>query len=358
MRISIIVPAYDDAEALELCLDHIDRSEFRPAECIVVCDASLPATVATAHASGVKDLSVTGRRGPAFSRNRGATAATGDVLLFIDSDVCVHPDAIGRIAARLAADETVDAVFGGYDESPLDTGFVSQYKNLFHHWVHRNGAAEAATFWSGCGAIRTVVFRAAGGFDERYGRPSIEDIELGARLRAAGRRIILDPAIQAKHLKRWTFTGLLRTDFAQRAIPWTRLILRSGKLPNQLNLEVSQRVSVGLVGLSSVAAAAGLLDVRAILPAAVALVLVVFLNLPFYAFMRAKRGWAFAAAVIPLHLLYFFYSGAGFVAGAALALCSPQESLSAAALRANLEAGRHSESPGAAKALAAKQSGD
>lgn len=358
MKISIIVPAYDDEEALRLCLDHIKRSEIRAAECIVVCDAGMPATIAVAQTSGSKVICISGRRGPAFARNRGAAAATGDVLLFIDSDVCVHPDAIGKIAARLAGDHTADAVFGGYDESPRDTGFISQYKNLFHHYVHRSGAAEAATFWSGCGAIRTAVFRAVGGFDERYHRPSIEDIELGARLKAAGRRVILDPSIQSKHLKRWTLAGLLHTDFALRAIPWTRLILRSGRLPNQLNLEVSQRVSVGLVGLSCAALAAGLLDSRAILVAVAALSTTVFLNRRFYGFMKAKRGSAFALSVVPLHLLYFFYSGAGFLAGAALAFCSPKERSSAANLRAKLDAARHSESPGSDKALAAKQSGD
>ena len=65
--------------------------------------------------------------------------------------------------------------------------FLSQYKNLVHHFYHHRGKREASTFWSGCGAVRKQAFLDAGGFDvERYTRPSIEDIELGYRLIKAG----------------------------------------------------------------------------------------------------------------------------------------------------------------------------
>ncbi len=51
------------------------------------------------------------------------------------------------------------AVFGSYDDEPAAPNFLSQYKNLFHHFVHQQGSAEASTFWSGCGAILWPTFR-------------------------------------------------------------------------------------------------------------------------------------------------------------------------------------------------------
>ncbi len=106
---------------------------------------------------------------------------------------------------------------------------------------------EAATFWSGCGAIRRTVFQAAGGFDAvRYPRPCIEDIELGYRLRAAGHRILLNKHIQVKHLKRWTLRGMVKTDVFDRGVPWTQLILERRRLPNDLNLQFTQRLSAML----------------------------------------------------------------------------------------------------------------
>jgi hypothetical protein len=118
-----------------------------------------------------------------------------------------------------------------------------------HCYVHQKGKSAACTFWSGCGAIRRDVFLKHAGFDESYGRPAIEDIELGYRLRTAGSKVILDKDILVTHLKRWTFWGLLKTDILDRGIPWTELILRDRHMPNDLNLELSQRVSVALAFL-------------------------------------------------------------------------------------------------------------
>ena len=65
----------------------------------------------------------------------------------------------------------------------------------------------------------------------------------------AGRNMILDKDLQVTHLKHWTFWSLLKTDVLDRGIPWTELILRDRFMPNDLNLELSQRVSVALAFL-------------------------------------------------------------------------------------------------------------
>jgi hypothetical protein len=164
----------------------------------------------------------------------------------VDADVCVHSDAIDRIAEALS-DPEVDAVIGSYDDDPSSPDFLSQYKNLMHCFVHQTASSEASTFWSGCGAIRRDVFLVLSGFDANYKRPAIEDIELGYRMRQAGRRIVLDRDLRVRHLKKWTFWALVRTDVVDRGIPWTELILRDQDMPDDLNLQISQRVSIGLV---------------------------------------------------------------------------------------------------------------
>jgi hypothetical protein len=103
------------------------------------------------------------------------------------------------------------------------------------------------TFWTGCGAIRRQVFLDSGGFDENhYPAPAIEDIELGYRLFQANRKLALNADIQVKHLKHWNLRSMIATDFFRRAIPWSELILRWGRMPNDLNLRSSQRISVVL----------------------------------------------------------------------------------------------------------------
>ena len=95
-------------------------------------------------------------RGPAAARNLGASYAQGDILLFLDADVCVHPDTLQQIADEFAANPAMDALMGSYDDTPSESNFCSQYRNLMHCFFHRTGRREASTFWTGCGAIRPI----------------------------------------------------------------------------------------------------------------------------------------------------------------------------------------------------------
>jgi len=255
--ISVIVPVYNSAQYLRSCLEHLRQSTDTNYECIVVDDGSTDDSAATAREFGVRVIQGVGRRGPAYARNLGAREATGDILFFIDADVCVYPHTLARVRANFGQDPALSAVIGSYDDQPESQDFLSMYRNLMHCYVHHRSRREACTFWSGCGAIRKSVFQEYSGFDESYDRPAIEDIELGYRMARDGKKMVLDTSIMVKHLKRWSFLGLVKTDIVDRGIPWTELILRDKKLPNDLNLQLSQRVSVALVFiLIGIAAAA------------------------------------------------------------------------------------------------------
>jgi len=245
--ISVIVPVYNSAHYLRSCLEHLRQSTFSDYECIVVDDGSTDGSPEVAREYGFRVLQTDRRRGPAAARNIGAKEATGDILFFIDADVCVYPTTLARVRANFDEDADLTAVIGSYDDQPESQDFLSMYRNLMHCYVHHRSRREACTFWSGCGAIRKSAFQEYSGFDESYDRPAIEDIELGYRLARGGKKMLLDSSIMVKHLKRWSFFGLVKTDILDRGIPWTELILRDRKLPNDLNLQLSQRVSVALV---------------------------------------------------------------------------------------------------------------
>jgi hypothetical protein len=249
VSISVIIPACDAHQYLAQCLDALRHGDIEPLETIVVDDGSRDATVEIATGFGAIVISTGSRMGPSYARNRGAEVAKGDILLFLDSDVCVKTDTLSKIALSFDADNELDAIMGSYDNTPASQDFISQYRNLMHAYIHQTGLELASTFWSGCGAIRHLTFLNLSGFNEGYGRPAVEDIELGYRLIKAGRKIVLDRTIQVTHLKRWTFWSLIKTDIQDRGIPWTELILRDRVMPNDLNLQLSQRVSVALVFL-------------------------------------------------------------------------------------------------------------
>ena len=306
--VSVVVACYNSEPFLVRSLESLRASTLLPLEVIVVDDCSTDNSAARAEEMGATVLRTEINGGPAKARNLGAQSAKGDILFFIDSDVCVHPDTLSLIQDALEADASLDAVIGAYDDAPDCRGFFAQYRNLMHCFVHRNGSREASTFWTGCGAIRRGVFLASRGFDERYSKPSIEDIEFGSRLVAAGGRIVLRPDIEVKHLKCWTFWQMVRTDVFDRGIPWAELILRNRNMPNDLNLQVHQRLSVILVYLLL-----GLSFTGHFVYSGIAVLLsVVTLNFPFYSFLARRRGIHFSLAAIPFHLLYHFYNGLSF----------------------------------------------
>lgn len=313
--ISIIVPVFNGGSHLDSCLDALLASSHKTFEILVVDDGSTDESVHVCSRKGVKVLQLSRRSGPAAARNYGAQQARGDVLLFVDSDVVVRPDTMAQVAADFVENPDVAAVFGSYDKEPHADSFLSQYKNLYHHFVHQRSSPDAVTFWAGCGAIRRQAFEEVGGFDEsRYTQPSIEDIELGYRLHRAGFRILLDKELQVKHLKQWTLISLIRADVFYRAVPWSMLLVenRDREIVNDLNLRTADRICAGLTGFSLM-----LLPLAVMMPEVLYLILlcwatIIFLNRRLYLFFLKERGVIFAASAFPLQLLYYLYSSVTF----------------------------------------------
>jgi glycosyltransferase involved in cell wall biosynthesis len=314
LRLSIVVPVHNNPRDLRECLAAVVAESGPDTEVLVVDDASTDETPSVALTLADRVLRRSCNGGPAAARNHGARHARGDVLFFVDADVVLAPGAVERVRRLFAERSDVAAVFGSYDEVPRAAGLVSRYRNLLHHFVHQTGRVEASTFWAGCGAIRRDVFHAIGGFDEqRYRRPSIEDIELGHRLRRAGHRILLDKRLQGTHLKRWSLLSMIRTDIMQRAIPWSRLTLETEAIPDTLNLAWRQRLSAALVGTAGLFFALSGVKAELAVLAAGALAVVLVMNRHLYLFFLRRGGLWFALVATALHWLYFVYSAGSYV---------------------------------------------
>jgi hypothetical protein len=296
MRLTAIVPATNTPPTLERCLAAIRSAADTPDELVVVERA--------------------GAGGPAAARNEGALTATGDIVVFVDADVEVHEDAFTRIRAAFEDDPELTAVFGSYDDRPGAPGVVSVFRNLLHHHVHQTSPGPAQTFWAGLGAVRREAFDAVRGFDsDRFKTPSVEDIELGMRLSASGRRIKLDPSIQGKHLKAWTMVSMVRTDLLSRGVPWVGLLLQHRSGSGALNLGWRHRISAGscVFGVGALAAQ----EVVLALPIPL---LLVTLNRDFYSLLLRRGGPLTAAAGVFLHAVHHLTAVASVPLGLAFHL--------------------------------------
>jgi hypothetical protein len=310
LTLGIIVPATDAAPHLDRCMRSINAAA--PDEVTVIDEPGLSAVEA---------------------RNEGARRSRADVIVFVDSDVLVHGDAFTRIRRSLTDDPRLSGVIGAYDDNPSARGAISGFRNLLHHHVYSSAAGPVPIFWTGLGALRRDAFIAAGGFDDglRWPRGSADrrdfmaDVALGVRMADAGHRIVLDPAIQGTHLKRWTLSEMVYTDFMLRGVPWVRLILTRGKLHPHLNLSWRHRLSV----LTS------LFGIVAILRRRVALTLVmagtmVSLNAAFYRLLARRRGLREAALGVIVHVIHHLTCLASVFAGVAIHFTHSPDTLSSA----------------------------
>lgn len=318
LAISVIMPAYNAAHYLERSLPPLMAMLARGEVCevLVVDDCSPdPTNVETIEKFGATLIRMPRNGGPGAARNHAAKIAKGDILWLVDADVVAHADG-AAVIRRTLADKEVAAVFGSYDPTPPAENFASQYKNLVHRYYHQRGREDSDSFWSGCGAIRRVVYLDLGGFDgARYGRPSIEDIEFGFRMRTAGWRIKLAPDLLGTHLKHWTLKEVVRTDIFQRAVPWSNLILSGSGMKNDLNVSGAERLKAGVAGLWFAALFAVLAPPLWPVAPIAALFLtacVGALNISLFRFFQGNRGVKFALAATAYHQVYYVYSAVTF----------------------------------------------
>ena len=290
---SVVVPATNRPTSLEACLAGIRGAVAAQDEIVLVDDGP--------------------SRSPARLRNQGAKRAQGDVLLFIDADVVLHEDAVERLRRAFEEDPDLVAAFGSYDDEP-PLGLASRFRNLLHHQMHQEGAGAAETFWAGLGAIRREEFFSVRGFNgRRYGRPMLEDVELGLRLTDEGLKIRLMPEVQGRHLKRWSVREMLWADFRNRGIPWTRLLLERRRVPSTLNLGWQHRFTALSVVLAPMLAVAALQPLFLLAGLAV----VATLNRRFYGLLLRKGGVRLATAGMMLHAMHHLVAAAAVPFGMA-----------------------------------------
>jgi glycosyltransferase involved in cell wall biosynthesis len=225
--ISVIIPAYNASATIAECLDSIVAAGSRPREIIVVDDASTDATVAIVqeialrHPGIIQLVRLDRNSGPARARNRGAEAARGELLLFLDSDTRVLPDTMAAFVRRIPE---ADVVVGIYDYHPINEIASAWYQALIKHYLFAShGLTPYESFNGAIGGLRKHTFRKVGGFnDTLVGGMDYENEEFGRRLIKA-HVILMDPAMQVRHVFPG-FSRLVKLSF-RRASQRTRLIL-------------------------------------------------------------------------------------------------------------------------------------
>lgn len=192
-RVSFVIPVRNDAARLETCLQSIKRNHYPPGlvEIIVVDNGSTDDSIQVARVHGAIVLRLKGR--VAELRNRGAQAALGGILAFVDSDHEIDDRWIAT-AVEVLASGGVAATGAPYLSPPSANWVQISYDNLRVRPAVRQDVEWLA---SGNLAVSRQPFDSVGGFDRSL--EACEDVDLCNRLRLAGYRIVADPALKSIH---------------------------------------------------------------------------------------------------------------------------------------------------------------
>jgi len=290
-KVSFVIPVRDDAGRLTRCLASI-ASNHSPAEIIVADNGSRDRSPQVAADADAKVLPLPGVRVSEL-RNRGAAAASGDILAFVDADHEIAPTWVAAAIDALAPDR-VGAAGALYTAPPGGTWVQRLYGALRGRTV---GQRDVSWLGSGNLAVRRSVFEQVKGFDESL--ETCEDVDLCQRVRAAGFRIIGDERLESVHLgDPPTLAALFRAE-RWRGRDNFRVTLRGALTLSDMPSLVIPIVDVfALVTIALTLVAALFVGPRALLFAAAAAGVIVLLSLPRMARMLARtRRWGPIALV-------------------------------------------------------------
>jgi glycosyltransferase involved in cell wall biosynthesis len=178
VRVSAIVPAYNEEAAICDCLDSLLAQTLDELEILVIDDGSTDATAAKAESRGVRVLSIR-HGGPGAAKNIGVATASGEVVAFIDADHVLERDCLELLCRPILS----GASAGTYTREIAVANPENPWADC---WTLNRRAARGDHFpagmpdrWQNFRAIRRDVFLAAGGFDDvGYG----EDMTLAPKL--------------------------------------------------------------------------------------------------------------------------------------------------------------------------------
>ena len=249
--VSFVIPVRNDVLRLQRCLASIVRNDYprELIEIIVVDNESSDGSARAARQFSAVVLSASGTSVAAL-RNKGARAALGSIIAFVDSDHEIDRNWLETATDVLSAQD-VAATGSPYLTQPSPNWVQRQYDGLRSRPLGREDVS-----WLGSGnfAVKRAAFERVGGFNASL--TACEDVDLCNRLRLAGFRIVADPQLRSVHFgdprtlkalffgELWRGRDNLRVTFAG---PKTFSDLRSALIPiAQLVLLASSAITIAL----------------------------------------------------------------------------------------------------------------
>jgi glycosyltransferase involved in cell wall biosynthesis len=326
MTFTVVIPVKNGAATLDRCLASIWHSAAQAGlddgrvEIVVVDNGSADRSAEIAEERGCRVVYVPAADGVSASRNTGARAGRGEILVFTDSDVVFSKGAFTSLHLALS-DPLLQGVVGVQDPDAAYKRYCSRFKNLWMSYSYRRLRGPVTLFYTTAAAIRRQTFLDLKGFDEQYRSPAVEDTEFGQRLGDADVRIEIRKGFLVDHRKEYSLPSLLATDF-RRSAELARMLIRrrtagtvrgGRKKRNGTSVPTAVMAGVGLGSLSIPLLITGLVASwsGAVLAGAAGLLISLLLHAGFIGHLVRRAGLVFALVSSPLILLDLLWIIAG-----------------------------------------------
>lgn len=301
LDISVIVPVFNRARELQQCLTAILRNEPGAAEVIVVDDGSTDDSAAVAKHLGARVIRGA-HQGASRARNLGATKASHDTLVFIDSDVEIRQRDLVNLATPVL-DGQVCGAFAVLDPDMKTTSILGDFHNLSQHYAFALLPGKSRTCHTSFIAIKKTDFLNSGAFDAEWKKAVVDDVILGWRLLQSGCELECRDDIRVRHHKSYSPRGFVRSRFLY-GFEWLRATRKYGNtaqsdafskkdMVNSIRMPVNVLLSTGM-------AASSALGPFGALPAALCGGGFLAWNRGFFKLVKDKRG----NAAVPLNGLF------------------------------------------------------
>jgi len=316
--ISVIIPNYNGEATIGLCLEAALASDYGNFEVVVVDDGSQDGSVDVIGKYPCRLITLDRRGGAAAARNAGAANSKGGILVFTDADCLLAKDALS-IAQRDISAYGPDAIVGGtYTRKPYDDDFFSTFQSVFINYSELKRPEAPDYVATHAMVVDAATFRKGRGFAEDF-LPILEDVEFSHRMRRAGCRLVMNPAIEVEHVFGFSLLRSLRNAVV-KSMYWTVYSLGNGDLladSGTASLELKINVAACFLALVLLGLYSLLDDTLVLLPLPLMIVANLYVSLGLLrAFHDAKGLWFAIAAALYYAFVYPLAVGAGVLAGA------------------------------------------
>ncbi len=316
--ISVIIPNYNGEATIGLCLEAALASDYGNFEVLVVDDGSQDGSVDVIGKYPCRLINLHRRHGASAARKAGASNSKGGILFFTDADCLLANDTLS-IAYRDISAYGPDVIIGGtYTRTPNDDDFFSTFQSVFINYSEAKRPEAPDYVATHAMVVDAGTFRKGRGFAEDF-LPILEDVEFSHRMRRAGCRLVMNPAIQVRHIFGFSLVRSLRNAVV-KSMYWTVYSLGNRDLladSGTASLELKINVAVCFLALVLLGCY-GLFDnTLVLLPLSLMIAANLYISRGLLrAFHEAKDLWFAIAAALYYAFVYPIAVGAGVLAGA------------------------------------------